>query len=82
MHGQQQLKDIAPVNQEPSPPATTATAPADATTSAAVTLQPQAAWKQGWLDQADRRGAIWHAQWKKSLEAKRATRAAAKQKKA
>jgi hypothetical protein len=32
----------------------------------------QAAWKQSWLQQADRRGAEWHQMWKQSLGARRA----------
>jgi len=32
---------------------------------------PKSNWKQTWLAEADRRGAIWHAQWKAALQQRR-----------
>jgi hypothetical protein len=81
MHAQQRSEDPAPVSQETSPPASAPSAPAVPSSAATPTVEQQEAWKQNWLDQADRRGAIWHAQWKEALGAKRTAQPAGKRKK-
>lgn len=70
MQARRRTQDTAPPQTEDSQ---TAPAPIAVKPSAADPAR-QAAWKQSWLNQADRRGAIWHAQWKNALEAKRTAR--------